>query len=151
VPAAPTSALRFLLARPTAATFRPPLSLSRVQVNGPGLVPPWDDLVNDAVRQVEGVKSVEILAEDLRATAARTLPSTNIVAASAAVRSAKIVRNRRSATCAMDRVLIYDGECRFCTGQAALRVGQGGATLLFGPPRGGLFQRPLAAGLCRYP
>src|SRR6266851_429560 len=35
-----------------------------VQVNGPGLVPPWDDLVNDVVRRVEGVKSVEVIAEE---------------------------------------------------------------------------------------
>jgi cytidylate kinase len=33
-----------------------------VQVNGPGLVPPWDDLVNDVVRQVDGVVSVEVVA-----------------------------------------------------------------------------------------
>ena len=35
-----------------------------VQVNGPGLVPPWDDLVNDVVRRVEGVKSVEVIAAE---------------------------------------------------------------------------------------
>jgi osmotically-inducible protein OsmY len=35
-----------------------------IQVNGPGLVPPWDDLVNDVARRVEGVKSVEVVAEE---------------------------------------------------------------------------------------
>jgi cytidylate kinase len=35
-----------------------------VHVNGPGLVPPWDDLVTDVVRQVDGVMSVEIYAEE---------------------------------------------------------------------------------------
>jgi hypothetical protein len=35
-----------------------------VQVNGPGLVPPWDVLVNNVVRQVEGVTSVEVLADE---------------------------------------------------------------------------------------
>lgn len=35
-----------------------------VHVNGPGLVPPWDDLVTDVVRQVDGVTSVEIFAEE---------------------------------------------------------------------------------------
>lgn len=35
-----------------------------VQVNGPGLVPPWDDLINDVVRAVDGVTSVEVNAEE---------------------------------------------------------------------------------------
>ena len=35
-----------------------------VQVNGPGLVPPWDDLVNEVVRQVDGVVSVEVIADE---------------------------------------------------------------------------------------
>lgn len=35
-----------------------------VQVNGPGLVPPWDDLINDVASQVEGVRSVEVRAEE---------------------------------------------------------------------------------------
>ena len=35
-----------------------------VQVNGPGLVPPWDDLIGDVARQVEGVTSVEVVAEE---------------------------------------------------------------------------------------
>jgi len=35
-----------------------------VQINGPGLVPPWDDLVNVVVRELEGVKSVEVMAEE---------------------------------------------------------------------------------------
>jgi cytidylate kinase len=35
-----------------------------VQINGPVLVPPWDDLVNDVVRQVAGVVSVEVIADE---------------------------------------------------------------------------------------
>ncbi len=35
-----------------------------VQVNGPGLVPPWDGLVDQVARQVEGVESVEVMAEE---------------------------------------------------------------------------------------
>ncbi|MBV8362670.1 MAG: cytidylate kinase family protein [Deltaproteobacteria bacterium] len=35
-----------------------------VHINGPGLVPPWDDLVNEVVRQVEGVASVEVVADE---------------------------------------------------------------------------------------
>lgn len=35
-----------------------------VQVNGPGLVPPWDDLINDVVRGVDGVMSVEVTADE---------------------------------------------------------------------------------------
>jgi cytidylate kinase len=35
-----------------------------VHVNGPGLVPPWDDLVNEVVRQVDGVVSVEVIADE---------------------------------------------------------------------------------------
>jgi cytidylate kinase len=35
-----------------------------VQVNGPGLVPPWDDLINEVVRGLDGVKSVEVVAEE---------------------------------------------------------------------------------------
>jgi osmotically-inducible protein OsmY len=35
-----------------------------VQINGPGLVPPWDDLVNEVVRQVDGVVSVEVIADE---------------------------------------------------------------------------------------
>lgn len=35
-----------------------------VQVNGPGLVPPWDELVNNVVRGVDGVTSVEVIAEE---------------------------------------------------------------------------------------
>lgn len=34
-----------------------------VRVNGPGLVPPWDGLTDQVVRQVNGVASVEITAE----------------------------------------------------------------------------------------
>ena len=35
-----------------------------VHINGPGLVPPWDDLVNDVVRRVDGVVSVEVIADE---------------------------------------------------------------------------------------
>jgi cytidylate kinase len=35
-----------------------------VQVNGPGLVPPWDDLIGDVARGVAGVTSVEVNAEE---------------------------------------------------------------------------------------
>jgi cytidylate kinase len=35
-----------------------------VRVNGPGLVPPWDNLVEQVVREVDGVKSVNIVAEE---------------------------------------------------------------------------------------
>jgi len=35
----------------------------RVRVSGPGLVPPWDVLTEQVVRQVEGVSEVEITAE----------------------------------------------------------------------------------------
>jgi cytidylate kinase len=38
-----------------------------VQVNGPGLVPPWDDLIGDVARAVAGVTSVEVNAEELPA------------------------------------------------------------------------------------
>ena len=39
-------------------------SAGRVRVSGPGLVPPWDDLVVGVARTVEGVASVEVGAED---------------------------------------------------------------------------------------
>jgi cytidylate kinase len=35
-----------------------------VHVSGPGLVPPWDDLVNEVVRGVVGVVSVEVVADE---------------------------------------------------------------------------------------
>jgi hypothetical protein len=35
-----------------------------VQVSGPGLVPPWDGLINDVARQVAGVKAVEVSADE---------------------------------------------------------------------------------------
>ena len=35
-----------------------------VHVNGPGLVPPWDDLIGNVARQVAGVASVEVVAEE---------------------------------------------------------------------------------------
>jgi cytidylate kinase len=36
----------------------------KVQVNGPGLVPPWDDLIGSVARNVEGVSAVEVNAEE---------------------------------------------------------------------------------------
>jgi cytidylate kinase len=38
-------------------------SAGAVQVRGPGLVPPWDQLANQVASQVEGVRSVQIEAE----------------------------------------------------------------------------------------
>jgi hypothetical protein len=35
-----------------------------VQVNGPGLVPPWDGLVSEVARQVAGVRVVEVNADE---------------------------------------------------------------------------------------
>jgi len=35
-----------------------------VQVNGPGLVPPWDGLISDVARQVAGVRAVEVNADE---------------------------------------------------------------------------------------
>ncbi|MGH7842401.1 MAG: AAA family ATPase [Candidatus Binataceae bacterium] len=35
-----------------------------VQVNGPGLVPPWDLLISDVARRVEGVRAVEVTADE---------------------------------------------------------------------------------------
>jgi cytidylate kinase len=35
-----------------------------VHINGPGLVPPWDDLVNEVVLRVNGVVSVEVIADE---------------------------------------------------------------------------------------
>ena len=35
-----------------------------VRVNGPGLVPPWDDLIGDVARNIQGVTSVEVNAEE---------------------------------------------------------------------------------------
>jgi cytidylate kinase len=43
-----------------------------VRVNGPGLVPPWDDLVIGVARQVEGVASVEVGAEEIPITLTTT-------------------------------------------------------------------------------
>ncbi len=39
-------------------------SAGAVQVRGPGLVPPWDELANEVARQVEGVRSVAVEAEE---------------------------------------------------------------------------------------
>jgi cytidylate kinase len=36
-----------------------------VHVNGPGLVPPWDGLINDVARQIEGVRGVEVSADEM--------------------------------------------------------------------------------------
>ncbi len=36
----------------------------RVQVNGPGLVPPWDELILEVARKVEGVHAVEVEADE---------------------------------------------------------------------------------------
>jgi cytidylate kinase len=36
----------------------------RIQINGPGLVPPWDDLIHDVAQQVEGVQAVEVVADE---------------------------------------------------------------------------------------
>jgi cytidylate kinase len=46
------------------APFSVQCAAGAVHVNGPGLVPPWDDLVNDVVRRVDGVVSVEVIAEE---------------------------------------------------------------------------------------
>jgi len=35
-----------------------------VQVNGPGLVPPWDGLIDEVARRIEGVRAVEVIAEE---------------------------------------------------------------------------------------
>ena len=34
-----------------------------VQINGPGLVPPWDGLIDEVARRIEGVRAVEVIAE----------------------------------------------------------------------------------------
>ncbi len=39
----------------------------KVRVNGPGLVPPWDDLIGRVARNVEGVSAVEVNAEEAAA------------------------------------------------------------------------------------
>ncbi len=35
-----------------------------IQVSGPGLVPPWDGLINDVARQIDGVRAVEVSADE---------------------------------------------------------------------------------------
>ena len=35
-----------------------------MQVHGPGLVPPWDELANQVASQVEGVRSVAVEADE---------------------------------------------------------------------------------------
>jgi cytidylate kinase len=47
------------------APFRVQNSGGAVQVVGLGIVPPWDDLVVEVVRRVKGVKSVEVLNQDM--------------------------------------------------------------------------------------
>lgn len=46
------------------APFEVRCDAGAVYINGPGLVPPWDDLVNVVVQGLEGVKSVEVVAEE---------------------------------------------------------------------------------------
>ena len=46
------------------APFEVNCASGAVQINGPGLVPPWDDLIGDVARKVEGVTSVEVNAEE---------------------------------------------------------------------------------------
>lgn len=45
------------------APFEVQCARGDVYINGPGLVPPWDDLINKVVRPLDGVKSVEVVAE----------------------------------------------------------------------------------------
>jgi hypothetical protein len=47
------------------APIRVQCSGGAVQVSGLGLVPPWDELVTEVVRKVNGVKSVQVLNQDL--------------------------------------------------------------------------------------
>ncbi|MBV8358595.1 MAG: cytidylate kinase-like family protein [Deltaproteobacteria bacterium] len=47
------------------APFRVQCSGGAVQVVGLGIVPPWDDMVCEVVRRVNGVKSVEVLNQDM--------------------------------------------------------------------------------------
>jgi hypothetical protein len=35
-----------------------------VQVNGPGLVPPWDGLIDEVARRIAGVRAVEVIADE---------------------------------------------------------------------------------------
>jgi cytidylate kinase len=47
------------------APFRVQSSNGAVQVIGLGILPPWDDVVSEVVRRVKGVKSVQVLNQDL--------------------------------------------------------------------------------------
>ena len=47
------------------APFRVQCSGGSVQVVGLGIVPPWDDMVMEVVRRVRGVKTVQVLSQDL--------------------------------------------------------------------------------------
>ncbi|MBV8774278.1 MAG: cytidylate kinase-like family protein [Deltaproteobacteria bacterium] len=56
-----------LLSHPTLgnAPFRVQSSGGAVQVTGLGIIPPWDDVVSEVVRRVKGVKSVQVLNQDM--------------------------------------------------------------------------------------
>jgi cytidylate kinase len=47
------------------AQFEVRCSEGTVTVSGPGLVPPWDQLTGQVARQIEGVVSVQVIAEEL--------------------------------------------------------------------------------------
>jgi osmotically-inducible protein OsmY len=47
------------------APFRVQCSGGVVQVVGVGIVPPWDDIVSEVVRRVNGVKSVQVLNQEM--------------------------------------------------------------------------------------
>jgi cytidylate kinase len=46
------------------APFEVQCAAGVIHVSGPGLVPPWDGLINDVVRQVQGVTAVEVNADE---------------------------------------------------------------------------------------
>jgi cytidylate kinase len=47
------------------APFRVQCSAGAVKVVGLGIVPPWDDMVSEVVRRVKGVKSVQVLNQEM--------------------------------------------------------------------------------------
>lgn len=47
------------------APFRVQSSGGAVQVTGLGIIPPWDDVVSEVVHRVKGVKSVQVLNQDM--------------------------------------------------------------------------------------
>jgi cytidylate kinase len=47
------------------APFRVQCSGGAVQVVGLGIVPPWDDMVGEVVRRIKGVKSVQVINQDM--------------------------------------------------------------------------------------